>query len=515
MTNNPGILIALEGLQETGKYDQVALLRERLENAGYNVVVYDFPRTQQEAGYFSSQYQNGSYGASQGISPYTASLFYALDRYDAMHEMTKALAAGNIIIAHRYVGSNMAYQGAKFENAEERRGYYVWLDNLEHQVLGVPRAHASFVLYDPDHYTESTYEQRVIASYDELSQLFPNDFTRVDCRRAELALSPDQLHELVWRRIEAILPPAPKTAKPKQKKVEAEPVSESNDSLAADYNAYLQECLKTYNTIFAEYTDHLTQQGVKTTEAREIAKQQALLVLPLGVLRDVTAENLANIGATTDLQYIAGKIEQARTTTVLAAGPTIKVMRATPRNELQLVPDIISAGSKKRAGDAFADVSSWPIAQKIEYIEGYISELNRNARVTLQPLKKVTYDITLQCNPIHMLELGPLCHEIITDTLPREVDLVCPEALQAAALDAVHESHVAQTQSLYARLLAENRYELAAKVLPIGATISAQLLCTARQLKEISHETLLTSKLRQQLAEVHPTLSTVLLRVPT
>ena len=110
----PGVLIVIEGSDGSGKGTQFNLLNERLKAAGYDVAVFDFPRYENESSYFVRQYLNGNFGPAAEISPFTASLFYALDRYEAAKEIRAELAAGKVVLCNRYVGSNMAHQGAKF-----------------------------------------------------------------------------------------------------------------------------------------------------------------------------------------------------------------------------------------------------------------------------------------------------------------------------------------------------------------------------------------------------------------
>ena len=61
----------------------------------------------------------------------------------------QAINAGKIVLANRFTGSSMGHQGAKFNTAEERRGFFIWLDNLEFEMLRIPRPDANFVLRVP------------------------------------------------------------------------------------------------------------------------------------------------------------------------------------------------------------------------------------------------------------------------------------------------------------------------------------------------------------------------------
>jgi dTMP kinase len=126
MANHQGIFIVLEGVDGSGKTTQFKLLQTRLQLAGYEVEVFDFPRYDKPSSYFVRQYLNGQYGPASSINPYSASLFYALDRYEAAPEIRKALAAGKIVLSDRYFGSNMAHQGSKFGGPIEKRSFFVW-----------------------------------------------------------------------------------------------------------------------------------------------------------------------------------------------------------------------------------------------------------------------------------------------------------------------------------------------------------------------------------------------------
>ncbi|MEK9195962.1 MAG: thymidylate kinase, partial [Patescibacteria group bacterium] len=136
---NKGFFVVIEGTDGSGKGTQFELLKKQLADSGYDYEQFDFPQYERESSYYARQYLNGSYGDVGDVSPYTGSLFYALDRFDAKDKMIKAIESGKIVIANRFVGSNMAHQGTKFDTSEERRGYFVWLDSLEHTMLGIPR----------------------------------------------------------------------------------------------------------------------------------------------------------------------------------------------------------------------------------------------------------------------------------------------------------------------------------------------------------------------------------------
>jgi dTMP kinase len=231
MSTDAGIFIALEGTDGSGKGTQFTLLTDRLRTAGYTVTTVDIPRYDHPSSYFVKQYLNGAYGTVDEVGPYTASLFYALDRYEAAAEIREALAAGHIVLANRFTGSNMAHQGTKFPNAEQRRGYFIWIDNLEFELLRIPRPTLNIVLRVPAeiamtlverkdqrsytdkkkdiHEADAGHQQKTVEVYDDLCNLFPKDFLRLDCVRGGQLLDIETVHNLLWEKVRPLLPEVP------------------------------------------------------------------------------------------------------------------------------------------------------------------------------------------------------------------------------------------------------------------------------------------------------------------
>lgn len=228
-TGGEGLFIVIEGTDGSGKGTQFKLLKQRLEREGHDVATFDFPQYEENSSFFVKEYLNGKYGTAEQVGPYTGSLFYALDRYQASSDIKKALKAGKIVLCNRFTGSNMGHQGTKFSHPEERRGYFIWLDNLEFEMLGIPRPDKNFVLRVPaeiaqklvDQKEERTYTdkkrdiheadlkhlQTAVEVYDDLCELFPKDFERIDCVRDGQLLDIDTVHKMIWEKVQPMLKP--------------------------------------------------------------------------------------------------------------------------------------------------------------------------------------------------------------------------------------------------------------------------------------------------------------------
>jgi dTMP kinase len=224
--NDKGLFVVIEGSDGAGKATQLNLLKERLKATGYDVAVFDFPQYSKESSYFVRQYLNGQYGSAAKVSPYTASLFYALDRYEAAKEIRQALADGKIVLSNRYTGANMAHQGGKFSDPVEQRGFFVWADNLEFQLLDIPRPDINFFLRVPaavsaklikaradktgakldEHEKDSAHLKNALKTYDTLCQLFPKDFKAVECTKNGELMSIPEINNLIWNKLKPLLP---------------------------------------------------------------------------------------------------------------------------------------------------------------------------------------------------------------------------------------------------------------------------------------------------------------------
>lgn len=235
---NKGLFLVVEGTDGSGKATQAAILAERLAKDGYDVESFDFPRYDEPSSYFVKQYLNGKYGSAEEVGPYTASLFYALDRYQAAHYIRAALDQGKIVIANRFTGSNMAHQGTKFNNQAERKGYFLWVDAIEYQTLKIPRPDLSVVLRVPAevaqklvdqkgkrnytdkkrdlHEADINHMKRSVEVYDNLCQLFPKDFKQLDCTRDNKLLDKDTIANLIWKTVTPMLPEKKQNAKSKK-----------------------------------------------------------------------------------------------------------------------------------------------------------------------------------------------------------------------------------------------------------------------------------------------------------
>jgi len=133
-----GKLLALEGIDGAGKHTQLELLKRALEDRGIDHFDLSFPCYQSFFGHAVTRYLTGEFGRLDQVDPHFSALLYAGDRLEAKAELEAALATGQLVLADRYVGSNLAHQGARVGPAQ-REEFLAWVRHLEYEVFGLPR----------------------------------------------------------------------------------------------------------------------------------------------------------------------------------------------------------------------------------------------------------------------------------------------------------------------------------------------------------------------------------------
>ena len=100
-----GLLIAFEGLDQSGKQTQAELLRQRLTERGRTVRLLSFPDYLTPIGMQLGRALRGEHEYPADVMQ----LLYVANRYEWKDEIVRARDAGTILICDRYLASSVAY----------------------------------------------------------------------------------------------------------------------------------------------------------------------------------------------------------------------------------------------------------------------------------------------------------------------------------------------------------------------------------------------------------------------
>lgn len=222
-----GKFIVIDGTDGSGKATQAKLLIKRLRREGRKVVIVDFPQYGKKSAGLIEEYLNGKYGSAQKVGPYRASVFYACDRYEASFAIKKALKAGKIVVANRYVASNMAHQGGKIKDSSKRKRFLGWLYELEYKIFEIPKPDLNIILH-----VDAAVAQKLVDNkghrdyvggkkrdiheadikhlrdaervYLEIAKNFPG-FSLIECTRKGEIMDREKISEMVWKKVKKLI----------------------------------------------------------------------------------------------------------------------------------------------------------------------------------------------------------------------------------------------------------------------------------------------------------------------
>ena len=216
-----GKLIVIEGTDGTGKKTQTGLLVERLRKDGRCVFTTSFPQYGQKSAGLVENYLAGVYGDPDKLDPKVASVFYAMDRFDAARRINAALEQGHDVILDRYVDSNAGHQGGKIADEMDRQSFLYWLYNFEYEILKVPRPNLVILLYAPTevtlklmagrergkdgHEANPLHLERAADSYLWLTKQYPDDHIVIQCASEGVILPLEVIQERIYGIVKPLL----------------------------------------------------------------------------------------------------------------------------------------------------------------------------------------------------------------------------------------------------------------------------------------------------------------------
>ena len=219
---NNGKLVVMEAGDGSGKATQSEILLRHLLREGFTARKISFPDYDSPSSSLVKMYLNGEFGKEAAdVNAYAASLFYAADRFASFRTKWRDFRQNDeIIIADRYVTSNMAHQAAKISDEVERANFLAWLDELEYEKLALPRPDLVIFLDMPPrvarkliesraraediHEKDAAYLEKSYVAYCRLAEQY--GWTKISCAdESDNPLPTEEIGEKVWAAARKVL----------------------------------------------------------------------------------------------------------------------------------------------------------------------------------------------------------------------------------------------------------------------------------------------------------------------
>lgn len=201
-----GKLIVIEGTNSSGKKTQAEKLVKRLNENNITSEKHSFPDYETSTGkiiencilgdksYFKEGFNN--------IPPKVAALYYAADRAYNIDKINELLNSGINVILDRYVESNMAYQASKFTELKDKINMLLWMEQLEFNLLDLPRPDKVIFLYLPYEYRHdknesNTHLKNTESVYGLMAERY--GFTIIDCIKDDRIRSIEDIHDEIYQ----------------------------------------------------------------------------------------------------------------------------------------------------------------------------------------------------------------------------------------------------------------------------------------------------------------------------
>jgi dTMP kinase len=127
-----GMLIAVEGMDQSGKETQTQQLRERLRETGHKVRLLSFPEYGTSIGEEIARALTGE----RDYGPDVMQLLFVANRHERREAIVEWLAGGLIVVCDRYRASSIAYGEAHGLDGQ-------WLEDVQRFL---PRAHLTIYI---------------------------------------------------------------------------------------------------------------------------------------------------------------------------------------------------------------------------------------------------------------------------------------------------------------------------------------------------------------------------------
>ena len=217
-----GKIIVIEGTESSGKETQSKLLEQNLQKKGKNCIRFEFPMYNTPTGkivgrdYLGKKEMGESLfiEGSQNVDPHVVCLYYAADRKYNLSKIEEYIKKDYYVILDRYTTSNLAHQGSKIKDKDDRFNMYQWIDKLEYWLLQLPKPDKTIFLHVPfetalmirtnkeGKETSEELLRRAEEAYLELTELY--NWDKIECVQNGNLKSIEDIQNEIMKKIEEL-----------------------------------------------------------------------------------------------------------------------------------------------------------------------------------------------------------------------------------------------------------------------------------------------------------------------
>ena len=218
-------LIAIDGLDASGKMTQTELLKEHLAKKGIPYRYLSFPTYDPDYSAHVNMYLKGRFGDNpENVNAFAASSFFGTDRFCSyMLDWKKDYDDGAIILANRYTSANAVHQLSKMPESQYEE-FLEWLMDYEYNKLGIPKPDAVVYLCVPPALSQKMIQHRCDETgaekdiHEKNSSHLENSYKaalysaeklgwiKIDCNDGDEMKTREEIHKEIVERLKDIIP---------------------------------------------------------------------------------------------------------------------------------------------------------------------------------------------------------------------------------------------------------------------------------------------------------------------
>lgn len=162
-----GLLIVLEGIDQSGKTTAAKLLKNKLEKSNFKTIIQSFPDKSILSGQIINSYLQGN----SKLSSQELHLLYSLNRQEKKEEMENKLREGYNIICDRYTHSGIAYSlanGLDYNYCINTEKYLIIPDLIFYFDIDISQTNKRRISLKTDIYETSNLQFKVKDAYSQI-----------------------------------------------------------------------------------------------------------------------------------------------------------------------------------------------------------------------------------------------------------------------------------------------------------------------------------------------------------